>query len=72
MPAPVVLLLVLEYDDIRKTFASAVDAETFVRRYLPLLPDKAWDEDPDGDVVTNYEVKEHNGAIRFCVLAKGT
>ena len=69
MPAPVVLLMVLQYDDVRKTFASLNDAEAFVRRYLPLLPDKVWDEDTDGVVVGFYEVSISNGQVRLFALA---
>ncbi len=69
MPAPVVLLMVLQYDDVRKTFASLSEAEAFVRRYLPLLPDKVWDEDQDGAVVGSYEVTVSNGRVRLFALA---
>ena len=68
MPAPIVLLIVLQYDDLRKTFASLHDAEAFVRRYLPLLPDKAWDEDPDGNLVITYEVAVSDGQARLLAL----
>ena len=71
MPAPIVLLIVLQYDDLRKTFASLDDAEAFVRRYLPLLPDKVWDEDPDGAVVSSYEWRSTTGKCGCLPLSEG-
>lgn len=35
---------------------------------FPLLPDKVWDEDPDGAVVGSYEVAIFNGRVHLFAL----
>ncbi len=66
---PATLLLVLRYGDDLQTFASQSEAEAFIRRHLPLLPDKVWDEDEDCETVTEYDIEVSNGDVKFRALA---
>jgi hypothetical protein len=71
MSTPLALLLVLQYDDHLEPCASESDAIAFIRRFLPLLPDKAWDEEAggDGEHITEYEVEVQNGRVKLLALA---
>ncbi len=68
MARTLVLLLVLRYEDVLETFATAFEAELFIRRHLPLLPDAVWDEGDDCEVVTKYDVQVTNGQVKLLAL----
>lgn len=67
-PFPIVLLIVARYGDLLETFETQEAALRFIKRFLPLLPDAVWDEGPDCETVTEYDVVVTAGEPKLVAL----